>query len=700
MLNDSKNLNSKSEVVTGDYEGSINITRTIIGSPNDDIINNITEKHFNVSVKKNLDGKNVYFFDDFNPSLDLEIGYSYIFDQSDPSNMHHPLLFSSTPNGIHLGGEIIDGDVLREGIPGTEGAYTRIYISGSHNELYYFCQNHSGMGNKVNFFSPHNIYNGQILNGLDGNDIIKGGTGMDIINGGKGDDILSGGGNQSVNSFIPNGNTFVFNPNFGNDIIKDFRDGYDNLKFEGFSDKELNSMIESSSEKGERKIIFNDGSSITFEGIFAIETKHLINGEIFLNWVRDWGVKKPGTIKFWIDPGGTTHFATDLNNYHTSDIPSVDQYNWMRSLTEEIQKEIGVVFEEVDTIDEADIPFIVTSKEANISSLSSSGGPSEGLTFKQANIKLNVSNAVGNDWNKIFTHELGHLLGLEHPWDKKSGDNDISVLNGREITSNDVVTDRTITAYNGWPEIIKNDGFRPLDIAALKEIWGEPKSYNMSKIKPIGSIEDQRVEVGKSINLSDFISPNEFDGDLITWFQLWDSNNGNSFVLNGETVDASNGYWLEASLLKNVSLVSDTQVSSQTIYIQSYDGNEISQWDSFSLNTIASEKNLTIKPIGSIEDQRVEVGKSINLSDFISPNEFDGDLITWFQLWDSNNGNSFVLNGETVDASNGYWLEASLLKNVSLVSDTQVSSQTIYIQSYDGNEISQWDSFSFITEIA
>ena len=91
---------------------------------------------------------------------------------------------------------------------------------------------------------------------------------------------------------------------------------------------------------------------------------------------------------------------------------------------------------------------------------------------------------------------------------------------------------------------------------------------------------------------------------------------------------------------------------------------------------------------------------SINLSDFISPNEFDGDLITWFQLWDSNNGNSFVLNGETIDASNGYWLEASLLKNVSLVSDTQVSSQTIYIQSYDGNEISQWDSFSFITEIS
>ena len=25
-------------------------------------------------------------------------------------------------------------------------------------------------------------------------------------------------------------------------------------------------------------------------------------------------------------------------------------------------------------------------------------------------------------WKKIFIHEFGHLLGLEHPWDKDDGD--------------------------------------------------------------------------------------------------------------------------------------------------------------------------------------------------------------------------------------------------------------------------------------
>ena len=111
------------------------------------------------------------------------------------------------------------------------------------------------------------------------------------------------------------------------------------------------------------------------------------------------------------------------------------------------------------------------------------------------------------------------------------------------------------------------------------------------------------------------------------------------------------------------------------------------------------EETLSIKSIGSIDDQRVDIGKNILLSSFISPNEADGDVITWFQLWDASNGNNFALNGELIDASNGYWLEASLFNNATLISDNEASSQTLYIQSYDGNEMSQWDSFNFLTDI-
>ena len=158
--------------------------------------------------------------------------------------------------------------------------------------------------------------------------------------------------------------------------------------------------------------MFGDGSSITVLGTFGIETQHLIMSDSVVTWRTDTGLQEKGVIKFFIDPGGNTHFDTHTKSNYISEVPKPDQYSWMRYVTTEIQEEIGVKFEEVFLASEADIPFIVNSVEFGESSISSAG---QNGTYQRVSAKLNVSNSTGDDWNQIFTHELGHLMGLEHP---------------------------------------------------------------------------------------------------------------------------------------------------------------------------------------------------------------------------------------------------------------------------------------------
>ncbi len=94
-------------------------------------------------------GNKYYFAGEIgaSPALSLTRGLTYRFDQSDPSNATHQLLFSATPNGTWNGGGIeYTTGVLKVGTAGTDGAYTQITVPDDAPALYYYCINHSGMG--------------------------------------------------------------------------------------------------------------------------------------------------------------------------------------------------------------------------------------------------------------------------------------------------------------------------------------------------------------------------------------------------------------------------------------------------------------------------------------------------------------------------------------------------------------------------
>jgi Ca2+-binding RTX toxin-like protein len=72
---------------------------------------------------------------------------------------------------------------------------------------------------------------GGLLLGGNGNDYIVGGAGPDVIVGGRGDDVLTGGG-ATVRG-TDRGDTFVFSPGSGHDVITDFQ-GADRIDIAGY----------------------------------------------------------------------------------------------------------------------------------------------------------------------------------------------------------------------------------------------------------------------------------------------------------------------------------------------------------------------------------------------------------------------------------------------------------------------------------
>jgi VCBS repeat-containing protein len=98
-----------------------------------------------------------------------------------------------------------------------------------------------------------------VLDGGNGNDVLNGGNGTDALLGGRGDDTLTGGAGAD---------TFVFNADFGKDVITDFTRGLDRLQFDRDVFADYADMLDSAVQSGADVLIdAGGGNMITLKNV-------------------------------------------------------------------------------------------------------------------------------------------------------------------------------------------------------------------------------------------------------------------------------------------------------------------------------------------------------------------------------------------------------------------------------------------------
>jgi Ca2+-binding RTX toxin-like protein len=145
---------------------------------------------FNITAVRNPIGAGaIYQIDGVNyPALTLARGGVYTFDQSDVSNINHPLAFRDSANNSWTQG------VVTTGIPGQFGAQTVFTVpSNAPDGLKYYCTLHgNGMGESITVVAGSSLGDSAIY-GSDENDVLFGGEGNDTFIGSLGNDSIDGG---------------------------------------------------------------------------------------------------------------------------------------------------------------------------------------------------------------------------------------------------------------------------------------------------------------------------------------------------------------------------------------------------------------------------------------------------------------------------------------------------------------------------
>lgn len=353
------------------------------------------------------------------------------------------------------------------------------------------------------------------LYGEAGNDVVIGGSSDDFISGGDGDDELYGlGGDDKI--YGDSGNDYISADN-GNDLV-DGGTGNDELHGGTGDDKifggdgndviygeEGNDILDGGT--GINQLFGGDGNDTYY---IRNKTDYVYDsGGIDTAYVSASFVKIPSTIEkviytdgalplpYWIDAllpnsGAGLNFATLLGNsnifkyafpktlpvYDTSKDDangfspfSTLQINNTKTALTYISSILNLKFQETTTTDTPNTFTFANNKQANSGGYAEYPSPSSYGNDVFLNIAdYNTTLSEGTYGSLVLMHEVGHALGLKHPFShQQAGEGGIA--DAPYLTGIEESTTWTVMSYESNPAQYLLS-YSPLDIAALQYIYG------------------------------------------------------------------------------------------------------------------------------------------------------------------------------------------------------------------------------------